>query len=101
LVLAWGAFLLMRPPVASAIPGRLTDDSYTTAGSGTTHGLVGVLHVTDAPSEKAFVQFDLAAVSTALPAVTGADVEKATLTIFVDGVGAGGMFDVVKVTSGW
>src|ERR1051325_8456848 len=102
LTLAWAALLLMRS-TAFAVPGKLTDDSYTQASSSTNFGLIGVLHVQAPPAsattEKSFIQFDLDDMTSALPAVSGSDVEKASLTVFVNGVGAAGSFDVYAVTS--
>jgi len=75
LALAWTALLLMRPPVASAVPGKLTDDSYTQASTSTNFGIIGVLHVQAPPAssttEKSFIQFDLSDMTSALPAIAG------------------------------
>jgi hypothetical protein len=101
LALGWGAVLLMRPPAASAVPGKLTDDAYTVGTTSTNYGIVGVLHAIDSTNERSFIQFDLGDMTSTLPSVTAADVEKATLTLFVDGVGAAGSFDVYPVTSAW
>ena len=103
-LLMWSALLLVRPPAASAVPGKLTDDAYTHAGSPTNFGVSGVLHVQEPPSttarEKTFVQFDLSATMSSLPSgVTSADVDKASLTLFVDGVGASGSGGSRRTTS--
>src|SRR5439155_246596 len=45
----------------------------------------------------AFLRFDFSP----LPSVTGADVQKATLTIFVNHVASAGSFDVNLATSAW
>src|SRR5438132_14085328 len=102
-LLVWSALLLVRPPTASAVPGKLTDDAYTIGGSSTNTGIQGVLHVIDAgPStQKTFIQFDLSSMSSLPSPLTSADVDKASLTLFVDGVGAAGSIDVREVTSAW
>src|SRR5690348_16780432 len=103
-LLMWSALLLVRPPTASALPGKLTDDSYIVGGSATTHGIEGVLHVIDAgtATQKTFIQFDLSASMSALPSpLTSADIDKASLILFVDGVGGAGSIDVKQVTSAW
>src|SRR2546422_10154612 len=101
LVLMWGAFLLVRPPAASALPARLTDDAYTIGGSGTNTGNQGVLHVIDSgtTTQKTFIQFDLSSMSALPSPLTSADIDKASLILFVDGVGASGSIDVHEVTS--
>src|SRR6266404_239480 len=40
--LMWSALLLVQPPAASAVPGKLTDDAYTIGGSSTNTGGQGV-----------------------------------------------------------
>src|SRR5205814_10717217 len=102
-VLMWSALLLVRPPTASAVPGKLTDDAYTIGGSSTNTGVQGVLHVIDAgaSTQKTFIQFDLSSMSALPSPLTSADVDKASLTLFLDGVGASGSIDVREVTSTW
>src|SRR5207245_141880 len=94
--------LLLQPPAVSAVPGRITDDAFTVETSSSNFGISGVLHVVDAANaQKTFIKFDLSSLTSALPPVTGADVDKATLTIFLDGVGSGGSIAVDEVTSAW
>jgi len=98
-----GSALLVRPPAASAVPGKLTDDAYTIGGSSTNTGIQGVLHVIDAgaSTQKTFIQFDLSSMSALPSPLTSADVDKASLTLFVDAVGAAGSIDLREVTSAW
>src|SRR3989442_12813307 len=101
--LMWSALLLVKPPAASAVPGKLTDDAYTIGGSSTNTGIQGVLHVIDAgaSTQKTFIQFDLSSMSALPSPLTSADVDKASLTLFVDAVGAAGSIDLREVTSAW
>src|SRR5882724_2396310 len=98
-----GSALLVRPPAASAVPGKLTDDAYTIGGSSTNTGIQGVLHVIDAgaSTQKTFIQFDLSSLSALPSPLTSADIDKASLILFVDGVGGAGSIDVQQVTSAW
>src|SRR6266849_9812800 len=79
MLLAWSAFLLLRPPTASAVPAKLTDDAYTQTGSATNNGTSGVLRVAGSASQKSFIKLDL---STLPAGTTGAGVSKATLALF-------------------
>ena len=101
--LMWSALLLVKPPAASAVPGKLTDDAYTIGGSSTNTGGQGVLHVIDAvaSTQKTFIQFDLSSMSALPSPLTSADIDKASLILFVDGVGAAGSIDVHQVTTTW
>src|SRR6266481_4118046 len=98
-----GSALLVRPPAASAVPGKLTDDAYTIGGSPTNTGVQGIIHVIDAgaSTQKTFIQFDLSSMSALPSPLTGADIDKASLILFVDGVGTGGSVDVRMVTTAW
>ena len=100
-VLMWSALLLVRPPAASAVPGKLTDDAYTIGGSSTNTGIHGILRVIDAgaSTQKTFIQFDLSSLSALPSPLTGADVDKASLTLFVDGLGASGSGGSRRTTS--
>ena len=99
-LLMWSA-LLVRPPAASAVPGKLTDDAYTIGGSSTNTGIQGILRVIDAgaSTQKTFIQFDLSSLSALPSPLTGADVDKASLTLFVDGLGASGSGGSRRTTS--
>src|SRR5690242_1669378 len=92
LALLWTALLILRPPIALAVDAALTDDAYTIGGSSTNTGIQGVLHVIEAgaATQKTFIQFDLSSMSALPSPLTGADVDKASLTLFVDGLGASG-----------
>ncbi len=90
------AVLLLSPGRAPAVQAILSDDAYTAAGAPTTNfGASEDVHV--GGSKKTFLKFDFST----LPAVTGADVEKATLTIFLSDVVAPGSFTVRLVTGPW
>src|SRR2546425_260624 len=102
-VLAWSALLLLRPPAASAVPARLTDDAYTQVGSTSNFGTAGVLRVAPGTSaQKSFIKIDLTSLKSSLPSgLTSANVQKATLTLFASGVATAGTINVVRVTSTW
>ena len=94
-VLLAAAVLLLSPGRAPAVQAILSDDAYTAASAPNTNfGASEDLHV---GSRKTFLKFDFST----LPAVTGADVEKATLTIFLSDVVAPGSFTVRLVTGPW
>ena len=102
--LACGAVLLSRP--ASAVEARLSDDASVQVGSSTNLGGATDLRVQGPPYNttvmETFIKFDLSALTSAVPSgVTGSDVEKATLTLFVDKLDSAGSFAVKRVTSGW
>ena len=67
-VLAWSVLLLLRPPAASAVPGRLTDDAWVQDGDSLNFGVAGVLNVKAQPpnDQKAFIKFDLMPLTSAL-----------------------------------
>ena len=89
------AVLLLSAGRAPAVQAILSDDAYTAASAPNTNfGASEDLHV---GSRKTFLKFDFST----LPAVTGADVEKATLTIFISDVVAPGSFTVRLVTGPW
>jgi len=89
------AVLLLSAGRAPAVQAILSDDAYTAASAPNTNfGATEDLHV---GSRKTFLKFDFST----LPAVTGADVEKATLTIFLSDVVAPGSFTVRLVTGPW
>ena len=91
--------------VPSAALGQLTvtDDTYVSGAAPTTiNGSVGSLVVQGSTTNKpsySFIRFDL----TSLGAVSGAQVQKATLRLYVSAVTVAGGFDVIELTSpaGW
>src|SRR5258706_4108859 len=91
------ASFLLGADAAFAVQGLLTDDAYVSAskrnaklGSGATLRL--------GAGSTALIKFDLSI----LPAgVAGADIEKATLILFVSQVGAAGTFNLVRIMSDW
>ena len=87
------------PAVSFAVQATLTDDSYTvSAGTqvNTGHGTKSTILVS--PTTTGFLQFDL---STLPAGTTSANIEIATLTLFVtrDKVPTPGSFDVKLVTA--
>ncbi len=93
----------------AVIPGpawgqlTVTDDTYVSGAAPTTaNGSVGSLVVQGSTTGKpsySYIRFDL----TSLGTLTGPQVQKATLRLYVSAVTVGGGFDVVEVTSptGW
>src|SRR5438105_15696541 len=94
----------------SVIPGTAwgqltaTDDTYVSGATPTTaNGSVGSLVVQGSTTGKpsySYIRFDLTSLGTP---VTGSQVQKATLRLYVSAVTVAGGFDVVEVTSptGW
>lgn len=81
---------------AAQIPA--TDDSFTTSSSPAnnfgTQSSVDVI----GPGVNGYIRYDL----TALPAgLTGANVNKATMRLYINGVTTAGTFDVYEVTGSW
>ena len=95
-VLLGAAALLLCPSRALAVQATLIDDANTsTALPNANFGADPNVRVGVKPT--AFLRFDFSP----LPSVTGADVQKATLTIFVNHVASAGSFDVNLATSAW
>src|SRR5258705_4178635 len=94
----WTALLLVRPPMASAVPAKLADDTYTTTGNGTNFGTTGVINVATSTSRKGWIKFDL---STLPAGTTGASVSKATVSLFANAVGAAGTINVNRILTPW
>jgi hypothetical protein len=88
---------ILSPCLALATQALLTDDAYTDATRPTQKfGGSGSLSING--NSTAFIKVNL----TTLPAgTTGADIDKATLIVFVNTVTRAGAFDVVQVTSAW
>jgi Collagen triple helix repeat (20 copies) len=96
MILLGTAALLLCPSPALAVQAILTDDAYTSPVSPNTNfGADQNVRVGVNPTS--FLRFDFST----LPSVTGADVQKATLTIFVNHVATAGSFDVKLATSAW
>ena len=99
------AVLMSLAPTGRAmgVTATLTADAFTVSTSATSNkGGKPVLEVSG-PSggpmvDTAYVQFSL---STLPMSVTASDIAKATLTVFVNKVGAAGSFDVQRVTGTW
>jgi len=95
----------LLPSLSFAVEATLTEDAYTYSGSrtaNTRYGTQPILSVRGAAGgaalKRSFLKFDLSA----LPAgITGADVQKATLRLFVSRLTIPGSFDIFKVTAGW
>jgi len=97
------AVAMLLPSVSFALEATLTDDAYTYSGSRTArYGTQAILSVRGAAGgaalKRSFLKFDLSSVPTG---ITGADVQKATLKLYVNKLTAAGSFDVAKVTGGW
>ncbi|MEY4949843.1 MAG: hypothetical protein RL698_2054, partial [Pseudomonadota bacterium] len=81
---------------ASAQLGTLTADSYAPGKSSA--GTAGELVITGTPTGAAYVRFDLSS----LPASAGpGDLEKATMTIYVNYFKAAGSICVAPITANW
>jgi len=90
------AALMLSPGRALAVQAVLTDDAYTSMSAPTSNfGTSGDLLIN--ASQRTFLRFDFST----LPSVTGADVRKATLTVFLSSVSAAGSFSVKLVTGAW
>ena len=94
-VLVGSDLLLLRPPAASAVPAKRTDDAYTKLGSSTNFGSQGVLHVIGGSNRKSWLKFDL---STLPLGTTGSQI---TLRLFAESVATGGMITLNHATSAW
>lgn len=94
---ALAALLLLAPSAAQAAGVKLTNDSYTSASRANTNfGAANTINVSS--NETGFLRFDLAD----LPAgVLSAEVEKATLKLYLSAVSAAGSFQICQVTSAW
>jgi hypothetical protein len=93
--LALLTLLFVVPGFAQFTP---SDDAYVnSAGPTTNYGAAGTLGV-ESPSQTSFIRFDLTAVPSGY---TGAQVAKATLKLFVNGVTAAGNFNIDLVSGSW
>jgi hypothetical protein len=82
--------------LAQSVP--LTQDSYFIPGSGTNFGTATTINVGGPNATKALAQFDLSV----LPAGTvSTSIAKATLTLFVNKLGAGGAINFSEATGNW
>ncbi len=91
------ALLFLAPSAGHAAGATLTNDSHTST-SKPNNNFDAAATVNVSSIEKGFLRFDLAD----LPAgVVSAEVEKATLKIYLSAVSAGGSFQVCQVTSTW
>src|SRR6185436_9924018 len=93
---------LLLQSAAYATDGRLSDDAYTQTGKVKNYGYKTLLSVQGPPADtnvhQSFVKFDL---STLPPGTTSADIDKATLTIFIDKVKSAGAVELHEITSAW
>ena len=89
------AIAFLWASVASATPALLTGDAYTSALKPDLNlGKTETLYVTS--NATGLIKFSLSTLPTG---TVGADISKATLTLFVASMEAAGSFDVVRVTS--
>jgi hypothetical protein len=88
---------IVSPGPASATLAILTDDAFTDA-TRPNQKFGGLSSLVINRNSDAFIKMNL---STLPAGVTGADIEKATLIVFVNTVTTAGAFDVVRVTSAW
>ena len=95
-VLAAAAVLL--PGSAFAVEVRLTDDAHTSSGAPTANLGTRPALVVQGLTARAYLKFDLSP----LPAsMSGNDVGKATLRLWVSTVKGAGSFDVYRVAGSW
>src|SRR2546428_10116473 len=86
---------LLRPPSASAVLAPLTDDDYTKFNAPDQNGTQPVLKLQGgSPPLKDFLRFNLSVGSILPTGTTAAQVQKATLTLFVDTISTSGTFNV-------
>jgi hypothetical protein len=89
--------LAMLPAVAMAQTVPLTQDTYTSSVSPTTNfGSAATINV--GSGSNGLVQFDLSPLPSGIPA---ANIEKATLTLFVNQLGTAGGIDISEAASPW
>lgn len=92
------AALLLWPGISRGVEALLADDAYTHSGSPNTNfGAAGVLFILN-PTQKSFIKFDLATLPSG---VTGLNVLKANLKLYLRAVTTGGSFDVKRVLGAW
>jgi len=94
---------MLLPSLSFAVEATLTDDAYTYSGSKTTkYGAQAILSVRGAAGgatlKRGFLKFDLSAIPVG---ITGADVVKATLKLYVNKLTTAGSFDIFNVTADW
>lgn len=93
--LAMAAFLL-SPARTLAVQAVVTDDAYVSSAQPTTNfGAAGSLAVN--AGMRSFLRFDFPT----LPTVTSADIEKATITLYLRSVSAAGSIKIKLVTGAW
>ena len=99
-----------RPGSAAAISPRVTDDAYIASASPTKNrGYAGELVIagTGRRTRASLLRFDLTVGQSTSPAsvippgISGADVERAIVTLFVAYVDAPGTVEIVPITSAW
>ncbi len=90
--------LAMVPVAAMAQNVPLTQDSYVIPGNATNYGSATTMNVGGPSAAQALAQFDLSA----LPAgTTSAQIAKATLTLFLNKVGAAGTVNISVANGSW
>jgi hypothetical protein len=95
IAIALFTILLALPSYAQFTP---SDDAYVNSASASTNfGTAGTLGVVS-PSQTSYIRFDLTAVPSTY---TGAQVAKATLKLFVNGVTTAGNFNIDVVAGSW
>jgi len=101
-VLLFIGMVTLFPGLSFAVEAILADDAYTYSGLKTTrYGAQAILSVKGASGttlKKSFLKFDL---STVPAGTTGADVQKATLKLYVYRLTTWGSLDILKVTGEW
>jgi hypothetical protein len=90
--------LAMLPVAAVAQTVPLTQDAYIVPANGINFGTASTINVGGPNSSAALVQFDLSALPSG---TTAASVVKATLTVFVNKVGAPGTVDISVANGPW
>ncbi len=89
------AVLLLNSGVSFAAGALLTDDTYTDAHHAAAQFAVKPhMKVNDSAEQTGYLKFDL---STLPPGVTGDDVEKATLILYVSDIKNEGVFEVRRI----
>ena len=97
-VVLLGGMLLARS--AAAVTATLVADAWTSPSAPTSNQgkSTNIEVVRPVGLKQAYIQFDLSSLPSG---TTGADVKKATLTLFANTVSTPGSLDVVRVTSAW
>jgi hypothetical protein len=98
-LLAW--VLLLGPANALALQAIASDDAFVQFSSSSNFGNEEHLRVGDGDKYTGFIKFDLSALPLGLGGLTGDNIEKATLRLYLSELSKTGSFEIRRVTSAW